>query len=116
MLINSTYKKSSESNLPSKSADPCNKDILTLTKEAKKIGLDLGTLATKIKEYGWSIPVYSLPVPFQNEVVLRMVLKVGFNYGMAEKLYEDIVKSIQYCLNSKSSSSPTSINGSGGIC
>lgn len=90
--------------------------VLKLTKEAKKIGLDLKTLATIAKEYGWSIPVYPLPAPYQNELVLRMVLRVGFNYGMAEKLYEDIVTCIKSSLDPDTNSSSASVNSSHGIC
>lgn len=90
--------------------------VLKLTEESKRMGVDLQLLSTTIKEYGWSIPVYPLPAPFENEIVLRMVLRVGFNYAMAEKLYEDIVKSIKLSLNHKTNTSTILSNGSHGIC
>jgi len=89
--------------------------VISLTKEGKALGLDLATIAIKMKEYGWSIPVYPLPIPLHNEIVMRMVLKVGFNFGMADKLYENIVKAIE-----ETNSIPTTANslssGSHGIC
>jgi len=78
--------------------------ILSLTKEAEEMGIDSGKLAQKIKEYGWSIPAYPLPAPFENKIILRMVLKVGFNYGMADKLFEDMESSIFSLINDQSDS------------
>lgn len=89
--------------------------VLSLTAEAKVLGLNLATLAIKMKEYGWSIPVYPLPIPLQDEIVMRMVLKVGFNFGMADKLYEDITNSIKET-NYKTLTQTSLSSGSNGVC
>lgn len=68
--------------------------VLSLTKEAQEMGIKASKLAVEIKEYGWSIPAYLLPSPFESKMILRMVLRVGFNYCMADKLYEDMTKTI----------------------
>lgn len=94
--------------------------VLTLTEPAKELGVDLVKLALKMKEYGWSIPAYPLPNPYENEIVIRMVLRVGFNYGMAKKLYEDMVNSLKALRNCKNSDSkninPISLANGGSIC
>ena len=90
--------------------------ILKLTQEAKDMGLDLAKIAYKIKIYGWSIPAYPLPVPFEDEIVIRIVLRVGFNYAMAEQLYEDVLKTIELLLESESSNYIKLGKGSSGVC
>ncbi|MGO5059247.1 glutamate decarboxylase [Clostridium sporogenes] len=90
--------------------------ILKLTQEAKDMGLDLANLAYKIKIYGWSIPAYPLPLPFEDEIVIRIVLRVGFNYSMAEQLYEDVIKTIQSLLELGHCDCIKLGKGSSGMC
>lgn len=89
--------------------------IMSLTKEAQEMGLDAVTLAMEIKEYGWSIPAYLLPTPYESKIILRIVLRVGFNYGMADKLYENMCKTIISLLYPKQGSSVSISGGSTGV-
>ncbi|MFA8435382.1 MAG: glutamate decarboxylase [Marinifilaceae bacterium] len=50
----------------------------------------LKTIAYKMKERGWVLPVYPMAKPKQKETVMRMVIKDGFNEDMAQKLMEDL--------------------------
>jgi len=49
------------------------------------MGLDLSKLAWEMKKYEWDIPAYSLPEPYGEKIVIRFVLRLGFNIGMANK-------------------------------
>jgi glutamate decarboxylase len=90
--------------------------VLSLTPEAKAMGLDLSNLAWDMKQYGWSIPAYPLPEPYEDEIIIRLVLKVGFNIGMAEKLYENMVQAVQAALETKTDRKISPSHGSRGIC
>lgn len=90
--------------------------VLSLTQEAKMMGLDLSNIAWDMKQYGWSIPAYPLPEPYEEETIIRIVLKVGFTIGMAEKLYENMVQSVQSALETKTDRQISPSHGSRGIC
>ncbi len=90
--------------------------VLALTRQAKRMGLDLSVLAWEMKQHGWSIPAYPLPEPYENEMIIRMVLKVGFNIGMAEKLVEDMAKSVASVLAAGTERQIPPTSGSHGIC
>lgn len=57
-----------------------------------------------------------MPVPFEDEIVIRIVLRVGFNYAMAEQLCEDVLKTIESLLESGYSSCIKLGKGSSGMC
>lgn len=90
--------------------------VLALTRQAKMMGLDLSNLALKMKEYGWSIPAYPLPEPYEDEIIIRIVLRVGFNIGMAEKIVENMAESVQSVLAVKTDRQISPCSGSHGIC
>lgn len=90
--------------------------VLSLTDKAIKMGLDLSKLAWEMKKYEWSIPAYSLPEPYGDKIIMRLVLRLGFNIGMANKLYEDMLKSIKAVLEIESDKSISLSSGSSGIC
>ena len=90
--------------------------VLSLTDKAIEMGVDLSKLAWEMKKYEWSIPAYPLPEPYEEKFVIRMVLRLGFNIGMGEKLYEDMVKCINAILDLKSDKSISLSSGCSGIC
>ncbi len=63
---------------------------LTLTPEAKELGLKMEAISHKARERGWVFPVYPMAAPKKDVTVMRMVLREGFNDAMAEKMTEDI--------------------------
>jgi len=63
---------------------------VTLTDEALASGLSLEAISHKAKEKGWILPVYPLSDPYEDVIVMRMVIKEGFTLDMAYKLIEDI--------------------------
>lgn len=90
--------------------------VVSLTREAKMMGLDISNLAWDMKQYGWSIPAYPLPEPYQDEIIIRIVLKVGFTVGMAEKLCENMFDAVQSALAIGAERQITPASGSHGIC
>jgi len=90
--------------------------VLSLTNKARKMGLNLSKLAWEMKKYEWDIPAYSLPEPYGEKIVIRLVLRLGFNIGMANKLYEDMLKAIKAVLEIESDESISLSSGSNGIC
>ena len=63
---------------------------VTLTNDALEKGLRLETISHKAKERGWILPVYPLSDPYEDVIVMRMVLKRGFTLDMGYKLINDI--------------------------
>ena len=63
---------------------------VTLTNDALEKGLRLETISHKAKERGWILPVYPLSDPYEDIIVMRMVLKRGFTLDMGYKLINDI--------------------------
>lgn len=51
-------------------------------------------LQDKLKQSGWMIPAYTLPVNLQHTVVMRVVVRHGFSRDMAEQLLTDIREAV----------------------
>jgi len=61
-----------------------------LTDEALEKGYRLEAISHKAKERGWILPVYPLSDPYEDVIVMRMVLKEGFVRKMGQKLIDDL--------------------------
>lgn len=53
-------------------------------------------ISDKLREKGWQIPAYTMPEHAENIVVLRIVVREGFSYDMADMLLSDIKKAVEY--------------------
>lgn len=89
---------------------------MALTDEGKELGLDLPSFATKMKQYGWSIPAYSMPEPYEDETIIRFVLRVGTNYVIADRLYKDSVSCLEALVNKDTDNTKIMGNGANGVC
>ncbi len=47
-------------------------------------------LQDKLKESGWMVPAYTMPVAIDDMVVMRVVVRQGFSHDMADQLLTDI--------------------------
>lgn len=71
---------------------------LTLTEQGKRLGLTTMEISKNMQRFGWSIPAYPLPKPLESVNVLRMVLRVGFNSNMVQKLGDDLIGTVEYII------------------
>jgi glutamate decarboxylase len=53
-------------------------------------------ISDKLREKGWQVPAYSMPEHAEDIVVLRIVVREGFSYDMADMLLSDIKSTVEY--------------------
>ena len=61
------------------------------------VKFNLFLLSERLGYTGWQVPAYTLPENLTDVVVMRIVIREGFSYEMADLLLKDIEKSIEYC-------------------
>ena len=61
------------------------------------VKFNLFLLSERLGYNGWQVPAYTLPKNLTDVVVMRIVIREGFSYEMADLLLKDIEKSIEYC-------------------
>lgn len=61
------------------------------------VKFNLFLLSERLGYNGWQVPAYTLPKNLTYVVVMRIVIREGFSYEMADLLLKDIEKSIEYC-------------------
>jgi glutamate decarboxylase len=54
-------------------------------------------ISQKLREKGLQVPAYTMPEDAQNIAVLRIVIREGFSYDMADNLLADIKEAVEYC-------------------
>ena len=54
-------------------------------------------ISQKLREKGWQVPAYTMPEHAEDIAVLRIVVREGFSYDMADMLLADIKKAVEYC-------------------
>ncbi len=54
-------------------------------------------ISQKLREKGWQVPAYTMPEHAEDVAVLRIVVREGFSYDMADMLLADIKKAVEYC-------------------
>jgi len=53
-------------------------------------------ISDKLREKGWQVPAYTMPEHAEDVAVLRIVIREGFSYDMADILLNDIKKAVEY--------------------
>ena len=53
-------------------------------------------ISDKLREKGWQVPAYTMPEHAEDIIVLRIVVREGFSYDMADMLLLDIKKAVEY--------------------
>ncbi|MEA2091435.1 MAG: glutamate decarboxylase, partial [Campylobacterota bacterium] len=53
-------------------------------------------ISDKLREKGWQIPAYTMPEHAEEIAVLRIVVREGFSYDMADILLSDIKRAVEY--------------------
>lgn len=66
----------------------------TLNKD--DVGYSLYDLSDRLRMRGWQVAAYSMVPNLQETVVMRLVLRHGFSFDMAELFVEDVKRSIAY--------------------
>lgn len=51
---------------------------------------DVFDVSERLRERGWLVPAYTYPANRQDLAVLRMVIRAGMSFDMADKLLEDL--------------------------
>ena len=62
-----------------------------------KVDFNLFLLSERLNYTGWQVPAYTLPENLNDVVVMRIVIREGFSYEMADLLLKDLEKAIDYC-------------------
>ncbi|HEB70630.1 MAG TPA: glutamate decarboxylase [Desulfobulbus sp.] len=57
-------------------------------------------LSAKLREFGWQVPPYTMPVHAEDIAVLRIVIREGFSRDMADMLLDDIRRAVDFLKNS----------------
>ncbi len=53
-------------------------------------------LSERLRMHGWQVPAYTLPANLENVAIMRVVVKEGFSYEMADLLLDHIQESIKH--------------------
>ena len=53
-------------------------------------------ISDKLREKGWQVPAYTMPEHAEEVAVLRIVVREGFSYDMADMLLTDIKRAVEY--------------------
>jgi glutamate decarboxylase len=53
-------------------------------------------LSRKLREHGWLVPAYSLPPDRQDVVVLRIVVRNGFSFDLADLFLADLGRAVEW--------------------
>jgi glutamate decarboxylase len=53
-------------------------------------------LARKLREHGWLVPAYSLPPEREDVVVLRIVVRNGFSFDLADLFLADLKRAVDW--------------------
>ena len=53
-------------------------------------------ISDKLREKGWQVPAYTMPEHAEDVTVLRIVVREGFSYDMADMLLADIKRAVDY--------------------
>ncbi|RST66763.1 glutamate decarboxylase [Candidatus Aquarickettsia rohweri] len=73
-------------------------DIAVVSWKVKdKVDFNLFLLSERLNYTGWQVPAYTLPDNLTDVVVMRIVIREGFSYEMADLLLKDLEKAIEYC-------------------
>lgn len=59
-------------------------------------GYSLYDLSDRLRMRGWQVAAYSMVPNMEDTVVMRLVLRHGFSYDMAELFVEDVKRSLEY--------------------
>lgn len=76
-------------------------------------------ISEKLRERGWIVPAYTLPANAQAIAIIRVVVREGFSYDMAQMLIADLKKVIDYFERisyKKQSLSAQEVSKNQGIC
>lgn len=65
-------------------------------KEGAKPGFSLYDLSDRLRTRGWQVPAYSMPPNQTDLVVMRVLVRHGFNHDMASLLIDDIKRSMDH--------------------
>ncbi|MFQ3306786.1 MAG: glutamate decarboxylase [Candidatus Midichloriaceae bacterium] len=73
-------------------------DIPVVSWKAKEgIKFNLFLLSERLNYTGWQVPAYTLPENLTDIAIMRIVVREGFSYEMADLLLADIDKAVEYC-------------------
>jgi len=64
--------------------------------EGKKLMYDEFQLSAKLRESGWTLPAYTMAPNASHVKLLRAVIREDMSFALADKLCEDIKRSIEY--------------------
>ena len=53
-------------------------------------------LSRKLREHGWLVPAYSLPPDREDIVVLRIVVRNGFSFDLADLFLADLERAVDW--------------------
>lgn len=74
---------------------------ISVRKEAAEMGYNMETISHRAREKGWVLPVYAMSAPKEQLIVMRIVLKEGFNAEMGDKLVEDVTWAVNDILQER---------------
>ena len=57
---------------------------------------DVFHLSDKLREHGWQVPAYTMPQHAEDVAVMRIVVREGFSYDMADLLLQDLREAVEY--------------------
>ncbi|KAA6187960.1 glutamate decarboxylase [Thiohalocapsa marina] len=60
-------------------------------------GYSVFDVSSKLREFGWQVPAYTMPEHAEDVAVLRVVVREGFSQDMAEMLLSAMRKTVDYC-------------------
>jgi glutamate decarboxylase len=68
---------------------------------AFKLAEDVSTysahdLSRKLREHGWLVPAYSLPPNLEDTVVVRIVVRNGFSFDLADLFLADLERAVEW--------------------
>lgn len=65
-------------------------------KSSAKVNFNVFDISDRLRMHGWQVPAYTLPANLENIAVLRVVIKEGISYELADDLLKHINDAIKY--------------------
>ncbi|MHC5224982.1 glutamate decarboxylase [Ignatzschineria sp. LJL83] len=69
---------------------------ISWTLEKENAGYSLYDLSDRLRMRGWQVSAYSMLPNMQETVIMRLVLRHGFSYEMADLFIEDVQRALDY--------------------